>query len=170
MFERILVTTDGSPFANLALPVAADLARRYGATLTVLHVVPGPVALTEGAAYAFDYDTERRRQLALGQQILEEAKARIDLPGVQLISREGLRTDEIIAQEVGRGAFQLVVMSTHGRSGLAHFFLGSVAEGLLRRVQVPVFLVRAPEPATAHGDTVHGDSGHADTAPQEART
>lgn len=160
MFERILVTTDGSPFANLALPVAADLARKYGATLSVLHVVPGPVALTEGAAYAFDYETERRRQLALGQQILEEAKAQIDLPDVQLLRREGLRTDEIIAQEVVKGDIQLVVMSTHGRSGLAHFFLGSVAEGLLRRVQVPVFLVRAPESSAARGDA----------APKEART
>lgn len=152
MFERILVPTDGSPFANLAFPVAADLAGRYGAALSVLYVAPGPVALTEGAAYAFDFETERERQKVKGTQILEEARIRLGLPDTTLILREGLRVDEIIAEEVARGDIGLIVMSSHGRSGLAHFFLGSVAEGVLRRVKVPVFLLRAPEPPTPQGD------------------
>lgn len=53
MFRHVLVTTDGSPLGDLALPHAGDLARRYGATLTLLHVVPPlPVGVfAEGAAY-----------------------------------------------------------------------------------------------------------------------
>lgn len=153
MFERLLVTTDGSPFATLALPIAADLARRYGAALTVLYVAPGPVALSESAAYAFDYETERERQRARGAQLLDEARTLIGLPDVRQVFREGVRIDQIIAEEVAQGDIGLVVMSSHGRSGLAHFFLGSVAEAVLRRVQVPVFLVRAPDPPTAPPDT-----------------
>lgn len=160
MFERILVPTDGSPFASLALPVAADLARRYGAAVTVLYVAPGPAALSEGAAYAFDYETERERLRARGNEILEAARTQLGLLPTTLVLREGLRVEDIVAQEVTKGDMGLVVMSSHGRSGLAHFFLGSVAEGVLRRVHVPVLLVRAPEPPATRRDT----------ASQEART
>ncbi|GBF08052.1 universal stress protein [Deinococcus aerius] len=56
MFQHILVTTDGSPLGHLALPYAADLARRYGSSLKLVYVVPPPPTgvLAEGAAYAFD--------------------------------------------------------------------------------------------------------------------
>jgi nucleotide-binding universal stress UspA family protein len=148
MFERILVLTDGSPCAALALPYAAKLARTYGAQLTVLYVVPEqmyPLANVEGLVAAYDPETERVRAMDEGTQILEQARLVLDVPGANLVSREahGQSVAEVVAGEVEFLDAGLVVMSTHGRSGLAHLFLGSVAERVLQRVPVPVFVVNA---------------------------
>lgn len=147
MFDRILVTTDGSPLGNLALPYAADLARRYSSALTVLYVVPTastPLALSEGAAYAYNFQDEQDRLKNEGENILEHARELVNLPGTRFLRRDGTgpRLAQIIVNEAEQEDVQLVVMSTHGRSGLAHLFLGSVAEEVLRKVRVPVFLVR----------------------------
>ena len=147
MFDRILVTTDGSPLGNLALPYAADLARRYSSVLTVLYVVPAattPLALSEGAAYAYDFPAEQERLDAEGESILDHAREVVDLPGTRFLRRDGNgpKLAQIIVNEAEQEGAQLVVMSTHGRSGLAHLFLGSVAEAVMQKVKVPVFLVR----------------------------
>lgn len=70
-------------------------------------------------------------------------------PGARAVCLEsgGRPTEEVIADEAERAGVDLVVMSTHGRSGLAHFLLGSLAGAVLRRVRVPVLLVRAPTAA-----------------------
>ncbi|MBB6097898.1 nucleotide-binding universal stress UspA family protein [Deinobacterium chartae] len=149
MFDRILVTTDGSVLGNLALPYAADLARRYDSVLTLLYVVPqppAPMGMADGMAYAYDYAAERERLVAAGDRILEEARQLLDYPQTRVLRLEdsGLRVAQAIAAVAEREATRLVVMSTHGRTGLAHLLLGSVAEGVLHRVGVPVLLVRAP--------------------------
>jgi nucleotide-binding universal stress UspA family protein len=147
MFDRILVTTDGSPLGNLALPYAADLARHYSSALTVLYVVPSadtPLALSEGATYAYDFQAEQERLKSEGENILEQAREVVNLPGTRFLRRDssGPRLAQMIVNEADQEDAQLVVMSTHGRSGLAHLFLGSVAEEVLRKLRVPVFLVR----------------------------
>ncbi|WP_102128017.1 universal stress protein [Deinococcus planocerae] len=148
MFKHILVTTDGSPLGGLALPHAADLARQYGATLSLLYVVPPPQlgVFAEGAAYVYDYPEERERLIEEGARLLDEARRDIDFPEARVVCREtdGRPVAEVIADEVGRSGADLVVMSTHGRGGLAHLLLGSVAEAVLKRVHVPVLLVRGP--------------------------
>ena len=80
MFDHILVTTDGSALGNLALPVAADLARRYDSALTLLYVAPQLLMLLEGAAYTYDYPAERSRTLAEGRQILAAAEKTLERP------------------------------------------------------------------------------------------
>ncbi|MGY2894438.1 universal stress protein [Deinococcus sp. UYEF24] len=163
MFDRILVTTDGSPLGNLALPYAADLARHYSSALTVLYVVPvasTPLALAEGAAYAYDFQAEQDRLRQEGENVLNHAREVVNLPGTRFLRRDstGPRLAQMIVAEAEQEDAQLVVMSTHGRSGLAHLFLGSVAEEVLRKVRVPVFLVREEtEPR-------HGRSGKAQNA------
>lgn len=147
MFDRILVTTDGSPLGNLALPYAADLARHYSSALTVLYVVPTadtPLALSEGAAYAYDFQAEQDRLKNEGEKILDHAREVVNLPGTRFLRRDGTgpKLAQMIVNEAEQEDAQLVVMSTHGRSGLAHLFLGSVAEEVLRKVRIPVFLVR----------------------------
>lgn len=151
MFRHILVTTDGSPLGNLALPTAADLARKYGATLTLLYVLPPPPTgvFAEGAAYAYDYEEERERLLEYGTHLLDEARRSTDYPDTQVLCLEGTGQPvaQVIADQAERRGVDLVVMSTHGRSGLANFFLGSVAGAVLRKVQMPVLLVRTPKTA-----------------------
>lgn len=148
MFERILVPVDGSELSALALPVAADLARRYNSSLTLLHVVPPPVVIYAESAVVYDGAEERAQAQAAGQSILEQAQNELGYANTQLVrlDNEGYRnTAQAIADEVRQEGASLVVMGSHGRSGLEHFFLGSVAEGVVRRVEVPVMLVRAPK-------------------------
>ena len=149
MFDHILVTTDGSALGNLALPVAADLARKYDSSLTLLYVVPQLLMLLEGAAYTYDYPAERERSLAEGKRLLEDARQTLDYPRTTVVELEEyeLKTEQAILNEVERVGAKLVVMSTHGRSGLAHLFLGSVAEAVLKKIRVPLLLIQAPERA-----------------------
>ncbi|WP_293910456.1 universal stress protein [Deinococcus sp.] len=156
MFERILVLTDGSPCAALALPYAADLTRTYHSQLTVLYVMPdllSPLASAEGLAYTYNSEQERTQALDEGTRILEQARVLLDVPGANLVRLEAQRQSvaEVVADQVERLGTELVVMSTHGRSGLAHLFLGSVAEQVLRRVRVPVFLLSAAQHSPAPG-------------------
>ena len=151
MFDHILVTTDGSALGNLALPIAADLARKYGGSLTLLYVVPTPSPppiLSGGVAYMYVHTlpAESARLQREGQLILAEARKLLDVPGVQALCTEarGLNVPQTVAAEVRRVGAGLVVMGTHGRSGIAHLFLGSVAEAVLRGVDVPVLLIRPP--------------------------
>jgi nucleotide-binding universal stress UspA family protein len=143
MFDHILVTTDGSPLSNLALPIAADLARKYGSRLTLLYVVPRFVLPTDGLAYTYNSPAEHAALLAEGERILADAQRALDYPQTEVVrfQRDDLKTEQAIAHEVVRSGAKLVVMSTHGRSGLAHLFMGSVAEAVLRLIEVPVLLV-----------------------------
>jgi nucleotide-binding universal stress UspA family protein len=147
MFHHILVATDGSTLSNLALPYAADLARHYGSALTLLYVVPPvPESAYEGS-FTYVYNPEKRaRQLEEAERIIQDALAQLDYPGTETIKStdQGASIAEIIVSEVRQAHADLVVMSTHGRTGFAHLFQGSVAEAVMHKLDVPVFLVRAP--------------------------
>jgi nucleotide-binding universal stress UspA family protein len=166
MFDHILVTTDGSPLGNLALPVAANLARKYDSALLLVYVVPQLPLLLEGAAYTYDAPAEREHLLAEGRRMLEDARTRLDYPKTEVVLLEDqeLRTEQAILNEVEHRRAGLVVMSTHGRTGLAHLFLGSVAEAVLKKIRVPLLLIQAPErvmgaPASVPAETPAQPSG-----------
>lgn len=144
MFDHILVPIDGSPLSALALPVAAEMARCHHSTLTVLYVVPPLPVIYGEAAYTYDDPKASERAEAEGQRLLEDARTALGSPNIRLLCLEGgdPRTAQAIADVAEQQHCSLVVMGTHGRSGLEHFFLGSVAEGVMRRVGVPVLLVR----------------------------
>lgn len=154
MFDHILVTTDGSALSNLALPIAADLARTYGSRLTLLYVVPRFLLPTDGVAYTYNSPSEHAALLAEGERILADAQRALDYPRTEVVrfQRDDLKAEQAIAHEVVRTGAKLVVMSTHGRSGLAHLFMGSVAQAVLRLVTVPVLLVQQARVAAAPGE------------------
>ncbi|WP_161884223.1 universal stress protein [Deinococcus alpinitundrae] len=151
MFDHILVPIDGSPLSALALPVAAEMARCHHSTLTVLYVVPPLPVIYGESAYTFNDPEASERAKAEGQRLLEEARTALGSPSIRLLCLEGgnPRIAQAIADVAEQQSCSLVVMGTHGRSGLDHFFLGSVAEGVMRRVRVPVLLVRAPKPTAS---------------------
>ena len=151
MFDQILVPIDGSPLSALALPVAAELARCHHGTLTVLYIVPPLPVIYGEPAVTFDTAAARSSAKAEGQRLLEDARRSLGSPNIRLLCVEGgdPRTAQAIADVAEQRKSSLVVMGTHGRSGLDHFFLGSVAEGVMRRVGVPVLLVRAPKTAAS---------------------
>ncbi|WP_161884248.1 universal stress protein [Deinococcus alpinitundrae] len=156
MFNHILVTTDGSALSHLALPFAADLARKYDSAVTLLYIVPPQVIVAEGI-YAFDYPAEHQRLVQEGAHFLEHALKALNYEKTQVVrfEREDLKTEQAIVHELERTGADLLVMSTHGRSGLAHLFLGSVAESVLRQVKIPVLLIQAPAAVAPQLSTDH---------------
>jgi general secretion pathway protein E len=129
--KRILVPTDFSPFSSAAISRAGDLAMAFGAQLHLLHVVPakGP-------------EPEADRLLHARQQLGQEISPHL----VVELSVEQAAVAGTPHREVCRYAqehdINLIVMGTHGRSGLAHVAMGSVAEKVLRGASCPVLIVR----------------------------
>ncbi|MFB9991310.1 universal stress protein [Deinococcus oregonensis] len=140
MFEQLLVPLDSSPQSALALPVAADLARRYHSTVTLLYVLPAlPVIYGEAAYAVFDSEAAVAAKEE-GQRVLEEARTITASPDAQLLCLDAgeIRIAQTIVNVAEKRQSSMIVMGSHGRGGLEHFFLGSVAEGVMHRAGVPV--------------------------------
>jgi nucleotide-binding universal stress UspA family protein len=132
VFRRIVVPTDFSPSAQAAL----ELARRHfpQATRRLLHVLdPQRIASTATASVSIRDDRE-----ALERELLGRLQA-IALPGEECLVEVGLPAETILAQAREWEA-DLIVMGTHGRTGLAHFLNGSVAERVVRHARGPVLI------------------------------
>jgi universal stress protein A len=146
-FKRILVPIDFSEHSSAAVRAATDLARRFEAELVLAHVYePIAYALPEG--YVLFTPTQLANLLTELQRLLANAKKDAEAAGVPRVETKQLQgavAPEIInfARE---GKFDLIVMGTHGRTGLKHAFLGSVAEKVLRQAPCPVLTLRATEP------------------------
>src|SRR5687767_3888823 len=144
---RILVPTDFSTTADAALEYAFVLADRFGASLHLLHVVADPFIADGMAAETYVLDAP-----ALREAMLEDARERLAHRAAprettatrietEVLFGHGARTIAEYAAE--RGA-DLIVMGTHGRTGVAHLLLGSIAERLVRTAPCPVLTVRHP--------------------------
>jgi nucleotide-binding universal stress UspA family protein len=142
MFQHILVPVDGSECAIGALDVAAKFAREQGAKVTLCCVME-PQNVEYALAYATPQTTaglfEALRDDAIA--ILAEAKEQVAPLATDGAIREGPCAEQIVKTAEERGC-DLIVMGSHGRRGVSHFFLGSVAEGVLRQAPVPVLIVR----------------------------
>jgi nucleotide-binding universal stress UspA family protein len=141
--RAILVATDFSECARAATRLAAELARALGGSLALLHVHPVP-----------------RPTLPPAQAEWPDAVLRVPLQAKEALAaeRDGLETAELVvdallrdgdpAEEIVRAAVlsrpSLIAMGTHGRVGIAHALLGSVAERVVRLAPCPVLTVRAP--------------------------
>lgn len=146
MFDRVVVTLDGSELAESALAEATGMARAFGAELHLLRVIDiGKLeqygAFGLGMEYtALDFALQDERIAA--RDYLERRQQRLGSEGMRVTTqlREGLAAREIVA------ALQpgdLLVMASHGRTGVRRWFIGSVAEEVVRNATVPVMLLRA---------------------------
>src|SRR5262245_31680930 len=138
-FRRVLMPLDGSDMAESAIVSFLDVAPALELELVLLHVlpvlVPEPV---EGSAQAIEAMTRRLNDEATSY--LEATAARLaDRAHVQTRVRIGDAATEIV-EEASECRAHLIAMTTHGRSGMSRLFFGSVAESVLRRTTVPVFL------------------------------
>ena len=147
--SRILVPTDFSDTADDALDEAFLFADRFNAVLHLLHVVDDPF-VTEGlpaARYADDAPEFRLAILRDAQRRLahraQAGPAGVPPVQIQVDVRFG-HGAKAIAEYAAEQAIDLIVMGTHGRTGMAHLLLGSVAERLLRTAPCPVLTVRHP--------------------------
>ncbi|HEX2678776.1 MAG TPA: universal stress protein [Polyangiales bacterium] len=141
--KHILLATDFSEAAGHALDYAVELSKKLGARLTVVHVYEIPaIAYSEQSYLSPDLfkvlEDSARQQL---DALMAKLKARV--PSAESVLKIGAPSDVIIGEAKRLGA-DLIVMGTHGRRGLSHVFLGSVAEKTLRNANVPVLVLHAP--------------------------
>jgi nucleotide-binding universal stress UspA family protein len=145
----VVVPVDGSDVSLKALGVAADFAHTVGAKLVICHVVDiaKAAAMTAGNVQFVGGCLEALRDE--GRSIVQVAADRVRTlpPSVETRVLQGSPVEEIlgIAGEVHAA---WIVMGSHGRTGLGHALLGSVAEGVLRHANVPVIIV--PSKAQVH--------------------
>ncbi|MDI6826930.1 MAG: universal stress protein [Armatimonadota bacterium] len=146
MFEEILVPLDGSELAEKAIPYAVELAKKFNSRITLLSVIepigiysqPGVVGPVVNVI--LEPEAEARET----HKYLEEKAENIKDEGINVrkVVRQGDAATQIcdFSKEAG---IDLIVMSTHGRSGFQRWVYGSVADKVLRSAEAPVLLVRA---------------------------
>ena len=142
--RKILVPTDFSPRSDAALDYAAALATALNAAVHLVHVVEEPFAGGEWEMYVRDPQEIRDQLDADARSRLATTAGRLDSSAVPVSTeiRHGSAFDGILYEAKGIGA-DLIVMGTHGRSGLSHLMLGSVAERVIRGAHCPVLTVRS---------------------------
>ena len=149
MYGRILVPTDGSEVAEMSVGHALELAERYGAELHALYVVDvDSMSLALGAEQLDrieqgqfgEMDEVRERAEAATGHVADRAAER----GLEVVEHVSSgRPHEKIADYAAGNDVDLVVMGSHGRSGVTRALLGSVTERTLRATHVPVLVVDA---------------------------
>jgi nucleotide-binding universal stress UspA family protein len=144
-FTKILVAHDFSDHAQRAVDVATDLARRYAAKLSIVHVHQ-PVMYAAPDAFLLRPSNELEEVMTAVGKKLEEIAGSVRGDGTLQIDTKLLQGAPV--QEIGRlaadGGYDLIVMGTHGRTGVAHALIGSVAERVVRTAACPVLTVRLP--------------------------
>ncbi len=138
MYKKILVPLDGSAASETALPHAQALAKQFGAELELISVVVPTMMGDPSMSNMIEKEEVNEETTYLDGKVAELNKA-----GYTASAKvtEGLITDAILHAQVNEGV-DLIVMATHGRTGLKHLLLGSVAEGVVRTARVPVMLIR----------------------------
>jgi len=145
MYQRILVPIDGSETAERALQEAIKLVAGK-AQLRLVYVIEEAYPL-DAEGYAFiDYATLKEAVRLTGERALTQAAEKVRKAGMTpqtaLLEASGERIASVIDGEALKWGADLIVIGTHGRSGLSRLLLGSVAENVLRAASVPVLLVR----------------------------
>lgn len=149
-WKTILVPTDFSHGSRVALAMAADLARTFGATIILHHsselprgIEPDHTIYPKGSVEPIAVEAYLRKASI---QALEHETQRVSGVTVKVHADLGVASAQIL-DAVERVKADLVVMGTHGRTGLRHVLLGSVAEKVVRHCKVPVLTVRVSDDA-----------------------
>lgn len=153
--RAILHPTDFSEQSAYAFQLACSLARDHGATLVMLHVAPPPQMLSyEGMPLTPALPVGYNQQL---EDRLRQVRPTDPNIRVEYFLGEGAPSAEIVrvAQEF---PCDLVVMGTHGRTGLGRLLMGSVAEQVVRRAPCPVLTVKSPLSQQAAENRIHAEA------------
>jgi len=147
MFEpkKILVPTDFSEFSDKALESAVDIAKKENATIELLHVIS--VIQTCSVDYCFDQQTLDMLEKNSINASMDQMKKEIDrVPGassvqIETVIRKGTPYEEILNEQKEK-KIDLIVIGSHGKTGLIHHLMGSVAERVMRGAKCPVLLAK----------------------------
>lgn len=140
--KRVLVALDGSPSGATVLRFLMEIAGPLDMTVMLVHVLePTTLQVIDGTVVVDDIDARRRD----AEEYLAPLAAMLRSQGVDTAwaVRLGRPADEILAASRESGA-DLIAMATRGRTGIGRLLFGSVAEAVLRRAEVPVFIIREP--------------------------
>jgi nucleotide-binding universal stress UspA family protein len=146
--KKILVATDFGPASDTALAYGRALALQFNASLHVLHVMES-AAMTAATEYGFSglpIEYQLEMEAAAQQrtaQLLTDADLR-ELSATAVVVRHNTPAAAIVDYAQTNG-IDLIILGTHGRGALAHLFMGSVAERVVRTAPCPVLAVRHPE-------------------------
>ncbi|HEY0971965.1 MAG TPA: universal stress protein [Gemmatimonadales bacterium] len=162
MYSTLVVPLDGSPVAEQALPVAASIARRHGASLHLVYAhttLVQPLQVQGAPVYDRRFDEDRKREL---DGYLARTAARLGGDDLRVSHAvvEGSSAAAGIAEEAGRRGAELIVITTHGRGGFSRVWMGSVATELLRSSPVPVLVARDAEDAAQAPSFPEGGPSH----------
>ena len=144
--KKILVPTDFSDFSDNALAQAVDIARQHKSTIYLLHVI-GVLRQC-----SFDYclpdamvEDIRRESIASAQEMMQTQIGKVGKPSdveiVTDIRESGFTYEEILSEQKAKNV-DLIVIASHGKTGLLHHLIGSVADKVTRSATCPVYLVR----------------------------
>jgi len=149
MYQKIMVPLDGSELAECVLPHLETFAKAQGVESVILVRVVEPFSLTPVRGDP-DFTEEQieeidARNAAVAKEYLRQLASRLDYGRVK-IKTEVLtgKAAETLADYAAKHGIDLIIMATHGRSGISRWVLGSVADRLLRSSHVPILMVRAP--------------------------
>ena len=145
MYKTILVPLDGSKRAEAILPHVEELAQRHEAKVVFFRVVePPPLMVTPGQPDLTLHQQKLEQETKEAELYLKAIQGEVQQLGInaRMELGHGAVVEAIIAAAARRDA-DLIALASHGRSGLAQVFYGSVAAGVLQRVDRPLLLVRS---------------------------
>jgi nucleotide-binding universal stress UspA family protein len=157
VFETIIVPLDGSELAEAALPLANEIAGKFGSKVILLRVVDSTAKLMAQTPSLMDSPAAAVANVEMLEDVVKAEHEEADtyltailakLPGkkVESVVAEGISADRITELASERGA-SLVVMCSHGRGGFGRLVHGSVADAIIRHGTIPVLLARPPQKA-----------------------
>ncbi len=148
MYQKLMVPLDGSELAECVLPHVEAIARGCGATDVIFVRVAEPVRILTDYDTGFSAEDWKRMEAenkAAAESYLKQLVNRVRYDGVNLQAKviEG-RVADSLAGYAEKNDIGLIIIATHGRSGMSRWVLGSVADRVLRSACVPILMVRAP--------------------------
>ena len=147
MYKRMVVAVDGSTTSGKALDEASKLAREMSSIILLLHVCEEmPIMWEPDGMNMILMQNSLKAVSDAGKALLEKHSRQLAEQGItvetKLVETYGGRIGSVISEEAQKWNADLLVVGTHGRKGIAHLLMGSVAEGVARAASIPVLLVR----------------------------
>ena len=145
-FKKIIFTTDFSESARFAMTFAVDIAHKYGAELTLVHVIEPIFTPVDFAWGTYNYPDIEKQVNSYAEDSIKKLVEQEIPPGLktQVVILFGKPWREVVSY-AREHAGDLIVIATHGLSGLSHAIYGSTAEKVIRKSPCPVLTIRHPD-------------------------
>ena len=141
MFKKILIATDASIYSRHAVTAAIDIAKKYNASIKLIHVIkPLPYSSAEVGSQFFEITAEQSEKI--GKEVMGTTLKDIDTQGIEIETMVviGYPANDILSES--EKGYDLIVMGTRGHSSIGGAILGSVTQRVLGEAKCPVLIVK----------------------------